>query len=163
VAHNNIISYRLLNLVPKYELEALVNRHQLRTISRWPQLIVTLIDQPAVHVRLREIIDNIFAQSHRNYHIDPANIFRSNLSRKNSDKPYQLYEAFFSVILNRCQSAWPEHNFHFKNSMHSLDVTTIKYCSSDFLWLGFRSARAAIKSHVGFSRPSLVYVSHGAL
>jgi hypothetical protein len=104
-----------------------------------------LMGQLAGRVSLIDIVDNIYAQSHRLYHLGTFNISRSNLSRINSDKSYQLYEALFSKLLNRCQSVVPGHNFRFKNPLYSLDASTIDLCLSAFPWADFRSTKGAIK------------------
>jgi len=51
---------------------------------------------------LREIIDGIAAQTHRLYHLGGVKLSRSNLSRINEDKPFQLYEVLFGKLLKRC-------------------------------------------------------------
>ncbi|MFT7532819.1 MAG: hypothetical protein ACI9FD_003854 [Gammaproteobacteria bacterium] len=60
---------------------------------------------------LRDIVENISAQSHRLYHLGSAQLTRSNLSRINNEKPYSLYEALFAKLLMRCQGNAPRYNF----------------------------------------------------
>jgi hypothetical protein len=155
VAHTNTILNQLLKLVPRHEFKALANQHHsgrsFRTTSRWTQFVVMLMGQLAGRVSLSDIVDNISAQSNRLYYIGTSNISRSNLSRINSDKPYQLYEALFSKLLNRCQSVVPGHNFRFKNPLYSLDASTIDLCLLAFSWADFRSTKGAIKLHVGLN------------
>mgnify|MGYP000020551152 FL=1 len=169
MAHTNTILSQLLKLVPRHEFEALANQHHsgrsFRTTSRWSQFVVMLMGQLAGRVSLRDIVDNISVQSHRLYHLGTSNISRSNLSRINSDKPYQLYEALFSKLLNRCQSVVPGHNFRFKNPLYSLDASTIDLCLSAFPWADFRSTKGAIKLHVGLNHsgflPEFVAITEG--
>lgn len=155
MAHTNTILNQLLKLVPRHEFKALANQHHsgrsFRTTSRWTQFVVMLMGQLAGRVSLSDIVDNISAQSNRLYYIGTSNISRSNLSRINSDKPYQLYEALFSKLLNRCQSVVPGHNFRFKNPLYSLDASTIDLCLLAFSWADFRSTKGAIKLHVGLN------------
>lgn len=105
---------------------------------------------------LRDIIDGISTQSHRLYHLGSAKLSRSNLTRINEDKPYQLYEALFGKLLSRCQNNAPNHNFRFKNKLYSLDASTIDLCLSIFPWANFRSTKSAIKLHVGLNHNGLI-------
>jgi hypothetical protein len=70
-------------------------------------------------------VENVSAQAHRQYHLRSARLTRSNLSRINESKPYELYEALFGTLLKRCQSKTSGHNFRFGNSLYSLDASTI--------------------------------------
>lgn len=80
MAHTNTILNQLLKLVPRHEFEALANQHHsgrsFRTTSRWSQFVVMLMGQLAGRVSLRDIVDNISAQSHRLYHLGTSNILR---------------------------------------------------------------------------------------
>ncbi|MFT5115710.1 MAG: hypothetical protein ACI8P9_005063 [Parasphingorhabdus sp.] len=100
---------------------------------------------------LRDIVDNISAQTHRLYHLDSAQLTRSNLSRINNDKPYSLYEALFAKLLKRCQGNAPRHNFRFNHPLYSLDASTIDLCLSVFPWAGFRTTKGAIKLPIGLN------------
>jgi hypothetical protein len=151
MAQTNTILSRLLKLVPRHEFEVLENQHHcgrsFRTISRWFQFVVMIIGQLAGRVNLRNIVDNVCAQSHRLYHlrtynisrtnISRTNLSRTNLSRINSDKPYQLYEALFLKLFKRCKKVLLEHNFRFKNPLYSLDASNIDLCLSPFPWAHF--------------------------
>jgi hypothetical protein len=114
---------------------------------------------------LRDIVDNMSAQTHRLYHLGSEKLSRSNLSRINEDKPYTLYEALFGKLLARCQKLAPGHNFKFKHSLYSLDASTIDLCLSAFPWADFRTTKGAIKLHVGLNHagylPEFVTVTEG--
>jgi putative transposase len=83
----------------------------------------------------------------------------------NEDKPYELYEALFGKLLQRCQGYAPDHDFKFKNSLYSLDASTIDLCLSVFPWADFRSTKGAIKLHVGLNHsgylPEFVSITEG--
>ena len=114
---------------------------------------------------LRDIVENVSAQSHRLYHLGSAKLSRSNLSRINNDKPYQLYESLFGKLLVRCQSIAPGHRFRFKNSLYALDASTIDLCLEMFPWADFRSTKGAVKLHVGLNHagclPEFVSITEG--
>jgi putative transposase len=114
---------------------------------------------------LRDIVENISAQTHRLYHLGSAKLSRSNLSRINENKPYALYEALFEKLLKRCQGVVPGHQFRFKNPLYSLDASTIDLCLSVFPWAKFRTTKGAVKLHVGLNHagylPEFVTLTEG--
>jgi putative transposase len=114
---------------------------------------------------LRDIAENISAQTHRLYHLGIAKLTRSNLSRMNKDKPYALYEALFGKLLSRCQGIAPGHDFRFENPLYSLDASTIDLCLTAFPWADFRTTKGAIKLHVGLNHagylPEFVTLTEG--
>lgn len=169
MAHNNTIFSQLLKLVSRHEFETLSNQHHsgrsFRTATRWSQFVAMVLAQLSGRSSLRDIIDSMSAQTHRLYHLGSARLSRSNLSRINSEKPYQLYESLFGRLLARCQSATPGHNFRFKNALYSLDATTIDLCLEMFPWADFRTTKGAVKMHVGLNHegylPEFITVTEG--
>ena len=155
MAHCNTILAQILKIVPRHEFEVLANQHHsgrmFRTASRWSQFVTMSIGQLTGRRSLRDIIANTTAQQHRLYHLGSAKLSRSNLSRINEDKPYQLYEALFGKLLKRCQSHAPGHGFRFKNELFSLDASTIDLCLSVFPWATFRRTKAGVKLHVAIN------------
>lgn len=155
MAHCNTILSQILKLVPRHEFEVLANRHHsgrmFRTASRWSQFVTMTIGQLSGRSSLRDVVENVSAQQQRLYHLGTAKLSRSNLSRINEDKPYQLYETLFGKLLKRCQSLAPGHGFRFKNELYSMDATTIDLCLSLFPWASFRKAKGGIKLHVAMN------------
>ncbi len=169
MAHCNTILSQILKLIPRHEFEILAKQHHsgrsFRTASRWSQFVTMTIGQLAGRNSLRDIVENISAQTHRLYHLGSAKLSRPNLSRINEDKPYALYEALFGKLLNRCQATTPEHGFRFNNPLYSLDASTIDLCLSAFPWADFRSTKGAVKLHVGLNHagymPEFVTITEG--
>lgn len=169
MSHYNTIFSQILKFVPRHEFETLANKHHsgrsFRTASRWSQFVTMAMAQLAGRNSLRDIVENISAQSHRLYHLGSTKLSRSNLSRINENKPYTLYEALFGKLLSRCQGKTPGHNFRFKNPLYSLDASTIDLCLSAFPWADFRSTKGAIKLHVGLNHngylPEFATVTEG--
>jgi len=167
MAHCNTILSQILKLVPRHDFEALSNKHHsgraFRTASRWSQFVTMTIGQLSGRRSLRDLVDNVSAQQQRLYHLGSAKLSRSNLSRINEDKPYQLYEELFATLLKRCQSLAPGHGFRFKNELYSMDATTIDLCLSVFPWASFRKEKGGIKLHVAMNHkgnlPEFVRVS----
>jgi hypothetical protein len=169
MAHCNTVLSQILKLVPRHEIETLAKQHHsgraFRTASRWSQFVTMMVGQLTGRNSLRDIVENMSAQTHRLYHLGSAKLSRSNLSRINEEKPYALYEALFGKLLTRCQAKVPDHNFRFKNPLYSLDASTIDLCLSAFPWADFRSTKGAIKLHVGLNHkgyiPEFVTVTEG--
>ncbi len=169
MAHCNTIFSQILKLVPRHEFESLAKQHHsgrsFRTASRWSQFVSLSMAQLAGRNSLRDIVDNMSAQSHRLYHLGSRKLSRSNLSRINENKPYGLYEALFGKLLSRCQRMTPGHDFRFKNPLYSLDASTIDLCLSVFPWADFRTTKGAIKLHVGLNHdgylPEFVTITEG--
>ena len=136
------------------------------TASRWSQFTCLVIAQLSGRSSLRDIVDNMSVQMHRLYHLGCRVISRSNLSRMNEDKPYELYEALFDSLLSRCQKFAPAHNFRFNNPLYSLDASVIDLCLSVFPWADFRTTKGAIKLHVGLNHagylPEFVSITEGS-
>ncbi len=156
MAHCNTVFAQLLKLVPRHEFEQLANTYHsgrsFRKSSRWSQFTAMLFGQLAGRHSLRDIVDNVRAQSHRLYHIGSTNICRTTLARINEQKPYQLYEALFHKLLGRCMQHPQQHGFRFKNPLYALDSTTIDLCLSLFPWAKFRTTKGAVKLHVGLNQ-----------
>ncbi len=134
MSHCNTIFSQILKLVSRHEFETLVKQHHsgrfFRTASRWSQFVTLAMAQLAGRISLRDIVENVSAQAHRLYHLGSAKLTRSSLSRINEDKPYALYEALAGKLLSRCQGMAPGHKLCFKNSLYSLDASTIDLCLS---------------------------------
>ena len=169
MAHYNTVFSQLLKLIPRHEFETLAKQHHsgrsFRKASRWSQFVTMAMGQLSGRKSLRDIVENVSAQTHRLYHLGSAKLSRSNLSRINENKPYALYEALFGKLLKRCQGVAPGHQFRFKNPLYSLDASTIDLCLSVFPWAKFRTTKGAIKLHVGLNHagylPEFVTLTEG--
>jgi len=169
MAHCNTIFSQILKLISRHEFEALAKQHHsgrsFRTASRWSQFVSLSMAQLSGRNSLRDIVENLSAQAHRLYHLGSAKLSRSNLSRINEDKPYELYEALFGKLFQRCQGMVPGHKFRFNNPLYSLDASTIDLCLSVFPWAEFRTTKGAIKLHVGLNHsghlPEFITVTDG--
>jgi hypothetical protein len=169
LSHNNTVMSQLLKILPRHEFEKLAKEHHsgrsFRKASRWSQCVTMMIAQLSGRNSLRDIVDNIHVQEHRLYHLGSTKVSKSTLSRINEDKPYTLYEALFGKLLKRCQGVVPGHDFRFKNSLYSLDASTIDLCLSAFPWAEFRATKGAVKLHVGLTHsgylPEFVTITDG--
>lgn len=123
------------------------------------------IGQLSGRCSLRDIVDNVSVQQQRLYHLGSKKMSRSNLARVNENKPYELYEALFKMLLNRIGRNAKGHGFKFQNKLYSLDSTKIDLCLSLFPWAEYRQAKGAIKLHVGLNHdgmlPEFMSLSNG--
>ncbi len=91
---------QLLKLISKHEFETLTKQHYssraFRKASRWVQFVAMMMGQIADRNSLRDMLDNLSAQSHHLHHLGSRLLSHSRLLRINNDKPYQLYKAFFA-------------------------------------------------------------------
>ena len=160
MSHCSTVFSQILKIIPRHEFETLAKKYHtgrsFRTASRWSQFVTMALGQLSGRNSLRDIIDNVAAQSHRLYHLGSTKLSRSNLSRINESKSYKLYEELFGILLNRCKSVSPKHKFRFKNSLYSLDASTVDLCLSVFPWADFRKTKGAIKLHVGLNHDGLI-------
>jgi hypothetical protein len=75
---------------------------------------------------------------------------KSTLAYANANRPWELYEDVFHMLLARCRDVASSHKrrFRFRNPLRSLDATTIDLCLSAFDWAKFRRTKGAIKLHL---------------
>ena len=153
MAHCNTVMSQMLKIFSRHEFEALAKQHhsgrKFRKFDRWSQFVAMASAQLSSRVSLRDLVANLSAQAGKLYHLGLKPTNRSTLARVNDEKPYTLYEALFERLLSRCQSVFQKHKFRFKNKLYTLDATVIDLCLSVFPWAGFRSAKGAVKLHVG--------------
>ena len=169
MANHSTLFSQLLNYVPRRQFERLAEEHHtgrsFRTASRWSQFVAMMMAQLTGRKSLRDVESNLAAQSHKLSRLDSTPLPRSTLARLNEDKPYTLYEELFGVLLSRCQSLAPGHEFRFKNKLYSLDASTIDLCLEVFPWAEFRKTKSAVKLHVGVDHggflPEFVTITEG--
>lgn len=169
MAHCNTILNQILRIIPRHEFESLANKYhsgrKFRTSSRWSQFSSIVLAQLSGRQSLRDIIENMKAQSHRIYHLGVSILSKSNFSRINNNKSYEMYEELFGKLLSKCQNQPQSHGFKFKNKLFSLDASTIDLCLSVFEWAKFRKTKGAIKLHVGLNHsgylPEFISVTDG--
>lgn len=169
MSHHNTVLSQLLKFIPRHEFDPLAKQHhtgqKLRKMSRWAQFVTMSVAQLSGRASLRDVVDNVRAQTKRMYHLGMNTISRSTLARVNEQQPYTLYQAVFFKLLQRCQSMAPKHGFKFNNALYSLDSTTIDLCLSVFPWAKFRSTKGAIKLHCGLDHsgylPTFIHITNG--
>lgn len=153
MAHHNTVLAQLLNLVPRHQFEILAKTHHVgrrfRKTSRWSQFVAMAMGQLSGRLSLRDVVANAAAQASRWYHLGARRVTRSTLARVNEQQPYQLYEALFARLYQRCRPLAPRHRFRFNNPLYSMDSSLIDLSLKIFPWAHLALGKAAMKLHVG--------------
>lgn len=162
---------QLLQLFPRWEFQKLVNetkseRHA-RGFSSWSQFVSMLFCQLGRAHSLREISGGLRSCEGKLIHLGISAPSHSTLAYANEHRPWELYQAAFMKLLQRCQSAVTlnKRKFRFKNKLISMDSTTIDLCLSVFDWALFRRTKGAIKLHLLLDHdgylPSFAVITEG--
>jgi Transposase DDE domain/Domain of unknown function (DUF4372) len=149
-----------LRLVPRYEFDALADRHHegapLRRMTRFSQFVALSTAHLAERHSLRDVVANLSAQGPRLYHLGARPVTRSSLARVNEEQPYTLYEGLFGKLYERCRRIAPRHGFRFKNKLYSLDSSLIDLSLKVFPWAHYALGKAAMKLHLGLDHDGLL-------
>jgi hypothetical protein len=145
---------QLLPLIPRFEFDRLARSTGAskgqKGFTCWEQCVALLFCQLGHAHSLREISGGLAScagkLNHLGVHKAPA---KSTLAYANKERPYELYEKLFYVLLHRFASEQKgRHKFRFKNPLKSLDATVIDLCLSMYDWADFRRTKGAVKLHM---------------
>lgn len=132
----NTIMRELLNIIPRYEFNKVVDRHSGNRYTKyftcWHQLVTLLYSQISNKESLREIILSLNIHQRKWYHLGYKGVKRSTLSDSMKKRSHKIYEDLFYTLLSKCKRVTPKHKFKFKNPLYSIDSTTIDLCLSIF-------------------------------
>ena len=153
MAYYNTVLNQITEIVSRHDFDSLAEQHhagqKFRSYNRWSQFMAMAVGQLSGRKSLRDITDNLKAQSSKLYHLGMKETSRATLARVNEKQPFSLYQALFHKLLDRCCQLAPGHRFSFENKLYLLDTTTIDLCLSVFPWAKFRKTKGAIKLHMG--------------
>ncbi|MGH7966234.1 MAG: IS4 family transposase, partial [Candidatus Binatia bacterium] len=145
---------QLLKLFPRLEFEQLVRKHgaerHARGFSCWQQFVAMLFCQLGKAQSLREICQGLCSVEGKLVHLGvSAAPSRSTLAYANRHRRWELFQAVFFSLLDRCREVAPgRHPLRFKNPLLSLDATTIELCASLFNWAKYKRTKGAVKLHL---------------
>ncbi|MCU0612529.1 MAG: IS4 family transposase [Candidatus Eisenbacteria bacterium] len=170
--HPTSLFSQILALISKHHFARAC--HELRSdryakgFSSWDQFVAMLFCQLAQAKSLREICDGLHCCLGKLNHLGIAKgPKRSTLSYANAHRPWQLYEATFYQLLERCRavSKGKKRRFRFRNKLLSLDATVIDLCLAMFPWATFRQTKGAVKLHLLLDHdgylPTFVHLTTG--
>jgi hypothetical protein len=91
---------------------------------------------------------------------------RSTLACANAHRPWQLYQAVFYQLLDRCRAIAPQ-KFRFKNPLLTLDATMIDLCAELFPWAMYKRVKGAVKLHFTLDHdgylPTVLVITEGKI
>ena len=124
---------QLLKLFPRTEFQALVKRthaeRHARGFTCWGQFVAMLFCQLGRAHSLREICGGLRSSEGKLKHLGISAPSRSTLAYANEHRPWELYQAVFEQLLEKCQkevaSQGGRKKFRFKNKLMSLDGSVI--------------------------------------
>ena len=144
---------QLLTIFSRADFEKLVREHKADHAAKgfdcWTQFVAMLFCQLGRAHSLREICGGLASVEGKLNHLGVGEApSRSTLSYANGHRPWQLFEAVFGLLLQRCQLAAGPKPFRFKNKLYSLDASIIDLCLAMYDWAKFRRTKGAVKLHL---------------
>ena len=147
---------QLIEFLPQKFFQRIVMEYQgdkyVKSFSCWNQLLVMMFGQLAGCDSLREVVSVLGAHSRKSYHLGfgKSNITRSNLSKANENRNYQIFEKFAYKMIDIAQKKRLTKEFEIEGRYYAFDSTTIDLCLSLFWWAKFRKTKSGIKMHTLF-------------
>jgi hypothetical protein len=160
---------QLLQLFPRGEFQKAVDatkaeRHA-RGFTCWGQFVAMLFCQLGRAHSLREICGGLASCEGKLAHLGLTAPKRSSLAYANAHRPWELYQAVFYQLLDRCRSVAGPKKFRFKHKLLSLDTTVIDLCADVFEWATFRRRKGAVKLHFTLDHdgylPTVLVITEG--
>jgi len=145
---------QLLAVFPRARFAQIVEEHKgerhARGFTCWGQFVAMMFCQLARAHSLREICQGLSACEGKLKHLGLSNSpSRSTLSYANGHRPWEISQAVFFDLLQRCeQRARPGHGFRFRNPLVSLDSSTVALSLSLYDWAHFKHTKGAVKLHM---------------
>lgn len=167
--YSNTIFNQLLNFLPRYRFDQLVEEHQadryVKSMTTWNQFVALLYAQASGKESLREVETGFNAQKNAWYHLGVNTAARSTLSDANQRRSPKIFEKLFYSLLHQCKEITPDNNFDFNNPLYTLDSSVINLCLSIFNWAKYRTTKGALKLHMLLNNrtaiPELVNITDG--
>lgn len=149
---------QMQEIISRYNFEKTVFMHNgdksVKKFKTHNLLTIMLYAQMTTKMSLREICYGLKSKMNYWYHLSINSISRNNLSHALSKRPAEMFENIFYQLLMKLKAErgmMKDKRFKFKNSLRSIDSTTISLCLSLFEWAKFRRAKGGIKLHTMFN------------
>jgi hypothetical protein len=160
---------QLLQLFPREEFQKAVVTTQAERHARgftcWGQFVAMLFCQLGRAHSLREICGGLASCEGKLAHLGITAPARSTLAYANAHRPWELYQAVFYQLLDRCRAVAGPKKFRFKRKLLSLDTTVIDLCAEVFEWATFRRRKGAVKLHFTLDHdgylPTVLVITEG--
>jgi Domain of unknown function (DUF4372)/Transposase DDE domain len=146
---------QLVEFLPQRVFDRMVLKHSgnkyIKHFSCWNQLLCLIFGQLCDRESLRDLTTIIEAHQSKSYHLGfGKNVSRSNLSKANESRSFQIFEEFSYHLIGIARVKNKNENFEIKGKIYAFDATTIDLCLSVFYWANFRKTKAGIKLHTQF-------------
>lgn len=159
---------QILQLISRYKFQKAVKETNAekgaKGFSSWSHFVSLLFAQLSCQTGLRGVITGINCQATNLHHLGIKPVKLSTLSYANNKRPHELFKKMFEVLLMKVMLIAPHHKFRFKNTLYSMDSTTVDLCLSLYDWAKFRKKKAGIKLHVKLDHngylPTVVVLSN---
>jgi hypothetical protein len=165
---------QLLQLFSRREFERAVKQHSAERHAKgftcWGQFVAMLFCQVAQLKSLREVCMGLAGCAAPLKHLGISQTpKKSTLAYANQNRPWELYQAVFGQLLEKCQAEvrarGGRKKFRFKNQLMSLDGSIIDLSASMFDWAKYKRTKGAIKLHLLLDHngylPSFAVVTEG--
>jgi len=144
---------QITEFIPQRYFERIMVKYKDRTgqwsLTSWNQMLVLMFGQLDGCNSLRELTDITTAHARKSFHLGfgrtPIN--RTQLSRVNQIRGYQIFEEFAYHMVELAQKKRIDKEFELSGKYYAFDSTTIDFCMSLFEWARFRSTKSGIKIH----------------
>jgi Domain of unknown function (DUF4372)/Transposase DDE domain len=146
---------QIMEFLPNRVFDRIVLNHSgdkyVKHFSCYNQLLCLIFGQLCSRESLRDLTIIINAHQSKMYHLGfGKNVSRSNLSKANERRSYEIFEEFAYHLIGVAQSKNKNENFEIKGKIYAFDATTIDLCLNVFKWANFRKNKAGIKLHTQF-------------
>jgi Domain of unknown function (DUF4372)/Transposase DDE domain len=146
---------QIMEFLPNRVFDRIVLKHSgdkyVKHFSCYNQLLSLIFGQLCSRESLRDLTIIINAHQSKIYHLGfGKNVSRSNLSKANERRSYEIFEEFAYHLIGVAQSKNRNENFEIKGHIYAFDATTIDLCLNVFKWANFRKNKAGIKLHTQF-------------
>jgi hypothetical protein len=152
---NKTILMQMQAFISRYDFKKVVSEHNgdkwIKTFSTRNLLNVMIYVHMASKLSLRDILDSLMSKATLWYHLGVESISRNNLSHALMNRPSEIFEKTFYMMLGKLQSergAQSDKRFRFKMPLKIIDSTTISLCLTLFSWAKFRKTKGGIKLHL---------------
>ncbi|MEX0685038.1 MAG: IS4 family transposase [Balneolales bacterium] len=167
-----IIFAQIMDIVPKYEFQKIVKRHngnhRVRKLSCREQFCCMCFGQLTFRDSLRDVTTTLNTLEGKRYHMGlTGKVPLSTLSDANAKRPWKMYQDLAMVLIAHARKLYDNEQPEFEKAkqVFALDSTTIDLCLSLFPWAQFRHSKAAIKMHTLMdlqgSIPTFIHITDG--
>jgi hypothetical protein len=152
MSHTHTILGQIMQLIPRFEFDQLVQETKTEYCSHgfssWNHFGALLFGQLSGQDSLRPLVAGLATNASRLYHLGMTPVSRSTLAYANEHRSHELFVRLFGLMLSKCQAIAPNHKYHFKHKVFSIDASLIPVCLNLFDWAKYRKSKGAAKLHV---------------